>query len=33
MKQAIVEYAKKWLKRTYIPRGVTIIADEGEENF
>jgi hypothetical protein len=33
MKQAIVEYARKWLKRTYIPRGVTIIADEGEDNF
>ncbi len=32
MKEAIVEYAKKWLKRTYIPRHATII-DEQEESF
>jgi hypothetical protein len=32
MKKAIVEYAKKWLKRTYIPRHVTII-DEEEESY
>jgi len=32
MKKAIVEYAKKWLKRTYIPRHITII-DEPEESY
>jgi histone H3/H4 len=32
MKKAIVEYAKKWLKRTYIPRGVTIISEQEEDS-
>jgi hypothetical protein len=32
MKKAIVEYAKKWLKRTYTPRYVTIISEQ-EEDF
>jgi hypothetical protein len=31
MKKAIVEYAKKWLKRTYTPRYVTIISKEEED--